>query len=109
MNFSQITKALEELSNISSNLQKIEWLKNHNDEDLKNIFKWYFDSSRITGIAEKKFEKEIGIVVGDWVDDTQKEFSDVIRYLDSYNTGTDEDIKIIQDYRDEICATDKER
>lgn len=109
MNFSQITKALEELSNISSNLQKIEWLKNHNDEDLKNIFKWYFDSSRITGIAEKKFEKEIGIVVGDWVDDAQKEFSDVIRYLDSYNTGTDEDIKIIQDYRDEICSTDKER
>lgn len=44
MNFSQITKSLEELSNIGSNSQKIEWLKNHNDEDLKNIFKWYFDS-----------------------------------------------------------------
>ena len=35
MNFIQITKALEELSNISSNLQKIEWLKNHNDEDVR--------------------------------------------------------------------------
>ena len=75
MNFNQITKALEELSNISSNLQKIEWLKNHNEEDLKNIFKGYFDSSRITGIAEKKFEKEMGIIVSDWTDDTQKEFN----------------------------------
>ena len=44
--FNEITKALKELSGISSNLQKIEWLKNHNDEDLKDVFKWYFDSSR---------------------------------------------------------------
>ena len=47
MNFSQITKSLEELSNIGSNLQKIEWLKNHNDEDLKNILIFSFISTSI--------------------------------------------------------------
>lgn len=109
MNFKQITLALNELSLITSNLQKLEWLKNHDDEDLKNIFKWYFDTSRVTGIAEKKFEKFVPNLFGDFMTCDVKTFDDVIRYLDIHNTGKDEDINYIKDLQTMICSTDEEK
>lgn len=111
MNFKQITKALKELSGISSNLQKIDWLKNHNDEDLKDVFKWYFDSSKVTGIAEKKFEKDFGLelVAGTFTTCDQKQIQDVFRYLDSHNTGTFDDVETVKWYMNQICSTDEEK
>lgn len=111
MTFSEITKALKELSGISSNLQKLEWLKNHNDEDLKNVFKWYFDSSKVTGIAEKKFDKQsiFPMLEGDFTTCDQKTFDDVIRYLDFHNTGKDEDIETVKYYMSDICSTNEEK
>lgn len=115
MNFTQITKALKELSGISSNLQKIEWLKNHNDKDLKDVFKWYFDSSKVTGIAEKKFEKENGLIWNsnilsrDFTTCDQKQIQDVFRYLNCHNTGTFEDVEIVKWYMNQICSTDEEK
>lgn len=111
MKFSEITKALKELSGISSNLQKLEWLKNHDDEDLKNIFKFYFDSSKVTGIAEKKFDKQsrFPMLEGDFTTCDQKTFDDVIRYLDFHNTGKDEDIETVKYYMSHICSTDEEK
>lgn len=111
MRFSEITKALKELSGISSNLQKLEWLKNHDDEDLKNVFKFYFDSSKVTGIAEKKFDKQsrFPILEGYFTTCDQKTFDDVIRYLDFHNTGKDEDIETVKYYMSHICSTDEEK
>lgn len=111
MRFSEITKALKELSGISSNLQKLEWLKNHDDEDLKNVFKFYFDSSKVTGIAEKKFDKQsrFPMLEGDFTTCDQKTFDDVIRYLDFHNTGKDEDIETVKYYMSHICSTDEEK
>ena len=110
MRFSEITKALKELSGISSNLQKLEWLKNHNDEDLKNIFKFYFDSSKVTGIAEKKFDKVIPDMLGmDFGTCDVKTFDNVITYLDFHHTGTDVDIVNIKSLMNEICSTDEEK
>lgn len=111
MNFKQIAKALKELSGISSNLQKIEWLKNHNDEDLKDVFKFYFDSSKVTGIAEKKFEKDFGfeLVSGTFTTCDQKQIQDVFRYLDSHNAGTYEDVETVKWYMNQICSTDEEK
>lgn len=110
MRFNEITKALKELSGISSNLQKLEWLKNHDDEDLKNVFKFYLDSSKVTGIAEKKFDKVIPDMLGmDFVTCDVKTFDDVIRYFDFHHTGTDVDILNIKSLMNEICSTDEEK
>lgn len=111
MRFSEITKALKELSGISSNLQKLEWLKNHNDEDLKDVFRWYFDTSKVTGIAEKKFEKDFGfeLIGGTFTTCDQKQIQDVFRYLDCHNTGTFDDIETVKWYMNQICSTDEEK
>lgn len=110
MNFTQITKALKELSGISSNLQKIEWLKNHNDEDLKDVFKWYFDSSKVTGIAEKKFEKKIvNNIFTSFKPCELVTIQDSFKYLEEHNTGTDDDIQQMKYFMDNICLTDEEK
>lgn len=110
MNFKQITKALKELSGISSNLQKIEWLKNHNDEDLKDVFKWYFDSSKVTGIAEKKWDKDIqnGFLGDTFTTCDMKTIQDVFRYLDCHHTGTDDNLNYLKYLMNWICSTDEE-
>lgn len=110
MRFSEITKALKELSGISSNLQKIEWLKNHNDEDLKDVFKFYFDSSKVTGIAEKKWDKDVqnGFLGDTFTTCDMKTIQDVFRYLDCHHTGTDEDINYLKYLMNWICS-DKEQ
>ena len=78
MNFSQIVSAFAEVSQISSTNEKIDWLKNHDDEDFKEILKWYLDTSRITGIAEKKYDK-VSAAHPDFETQDCKTFSDVIR------------------------------
>lgn len=110
MDFTEIAKALKELSNISSNNEKIEWLKNHDDESFKNILRWYFDTSKVTGIAEKKFDKKTQFsLFGDFGTCDVKTFDNVIQYLDFHHTGTDEDIRYMQYLRSEICEDDFEK
>ena len=102
MNFSQITKAFEEVSNISSTNEKIEWLKNHDDPDFKEVLAWYLDTSRVTGIAEKKYDK-VTAVHPNFTTQDQKTFSDVIRYLDCNKTGRDDDVAYVKYLGDLIC------
>lgn len=102
MNFTEITKALKEVSEISSTNERVEFLKNHNDPDFKEVLSWYLDNSRITGIAEKKFDK-VGAASPEMDTQDQKTFSDVIRYLDCNRTGRDEDVAWIKYLGMNIC------
>lgn len=107
MNFSGIVKAFDELTKISSTNEKMEWLRNHNDEDFKNVLKWYLDSSTITGIAEKKFDKVTNTI--DYAKSGKETFDNVMIYLDSHRTGRDDDISYVKFLRDCICKTDREK
>ena len=109
MNFTQITKALNELSSISGTNAKIDFIKSHDDEDLKEVYKWLFDNSRISGIAEKKFEKKVSSLFGDFGTCDVKKIYDVFMYLDYHNTGSDEDISNVQWYMNQICSTEEEK
>lgn len=109
MNFKQITKALNELGSISGTNAKIDFIKSHDDEQLKEVYKWLFDNSRISGIAEKKFEKKVDSLFGDFGTCDVKEITDVFRYLDFHNTGSDEAISNVQWYMNQICSTDEEK
>lgn len=102
MNFSQISKAFAEVSTISSTNDRIAWLKAHDDEDFKEVLKWYLDTSRVTGIAEKKFDK-VGAAQPEMVTQDVKTFSDVIRYLDCNKTGRDEDVAWVKYLGMNIC------
>ena len=105
MNFSEITKALAEISSISSGNEKLAWLKAHDDKDLKEVFKWYFDNSYPTGISEKKYGRGIEGSTSVRVNIT---FSDVMDYLKVHNTGRDSDLDYIMAARMIICATPEE-
>ena len=109
MNFTQICKTLIDLGSISGTNAKIEFIQNHNDDQLKEVYKWLFDSSRISGIAEKKIDKKVDSLFGDFTTCDIKEITDVFRYLDSHNTGSDEDISNIQWYMNQICKDDSEK
>lgn len=109
MNFTQICKTLIDLGSISGTNAKIEFIQNHNDDQLKEVYKWLFDSSRISGIAEKKIDKKVDSLFGDFTTCDIKEIIDVFRYLDSHNTGSDEDISNIQWYMNQICKNDSEK
>lgn len=110
MNFTQICKTLTELGSITGTIAKIDFVKNHNDFCLKEVYKWLYDSSRISGIAEKKFEKDYGFeLAGDFVTCDQKQIEDVFRYLDFHHTGSSKDIIEVKDLMEQICKDDFEK
>lgn len=105
-----ITQKLKQLSNISGTNDKINFIKNNSDYDLKEVFKWLYDNSRISGIAEKKFEKEYNVeLINDFTTCDMKTIQDVFRYLDCHNTGTIEDVIEIKSLMNQICSTDEEK
>lgn len=111
MRFSEIKQTCDKLKDISSTNEKKEFLKSITDEDFKNFLRWEFDSSIISGISDKKINKNVedDIFGGDWTTCDQKDIFDVFRYLSFHKTGTDEDIRTVQWYRNQICANDEEK
>lgn len=105
MTFSQITKAFAEVSQISSTNERIAWLQAHDDQDFKEVLAWYLDTSLITGIAEKKYDKVPAMSV-DFGTQGQKTFSDVIRYLNCNHTGKDSDVAWVKYLGSQICSDD---
>lgn len=95
----------EELINTSSRLEKEEILKaNIDNEPFKEVLKYVLDNMRISGISEKKFDKETRYGFyeeesGDWL------IQDLLHYFDERNTGTDEDIAYVQFFADRIANT----
>lgn len=110
MRFSTICKVLNKIASISGTNEKMDLIKKMEDNDLKEVYKWLFDNSRISGIAEKKFEKDYGFeLAGDWSTCDQKTIVDVFRYLDSHHTGTGKDVIEVKDLMEKICTTDEEK
>ena len=110
MTFTEITKALNEVSQISSTNERISWLKKHDDKDFKEVLSWYLDSSRITGIAEKKYDKvDAASDAGCFVTQDVKTFADVIRYLDCNHTGKDEDVANVKWLGEQICTNEDDK
>lgn len=105
MTFTEIHNALKEVSTISSTNEKISWVKNHQDPDFLNLLKWYLDTSIVTGIAEKKFDK----VSVNSTFEGECTFDEVISYLAKHKTGTDEDVKVVKSFQNAICKDDEEK
>lgn len=106
MNFTQITKALNEVSKMTSGNEKIKWLREHDDEDLKNILSWFFDNSYPTGIAEKKYDRT-SCPVYDYAGTLT--FQNAIDYLKKNNTGRDADVQYLRRVEKYICSNDEEK
>lgn len=110
MRFSIICKVLNKIASISGTNEKMDLIKKMEDDDLKEVYKWLFDNSRISGIAEKKFEKDYDSdLLNDWRTCDVKTINDVFRYLDCHHTGAAKDVIAVKDLMDEICSTDKEK
>ena len=110
MKFSTICKVLKKIGSISGTNEKIALIKSIEDDDLKEVYKWLFDNSRISGIAEKKFEKDYDSdLFGDWSTCDVKTINDVFRYLDYHHTGAAKDVIAVKDLMDKICSTDEEK
>jgi len=110
MRFTEICKTLTELGSIAGTNAKMDYIKSHDDADLKEVYKWLYDSSRISGIAEKKFEKDYGFeLAGTFTTCDVKTIDDVFRYLDCHHTGNSKDILEIKDLMEQICKDDFEK
>lgn len=110
MRFTEICKTLVELGSIAGTNAKIDFIKSHDDADLKEVYKWLYDSSRISGIAEKKFEKDYGFeLAGTFTTCDVKTIDDVFRYLDCHHTGSSKDIIEVKDLMEQICKDDFEK
>lgn len=110
MRFTEICKKLTELSSISGTNAKIDFIIKNDYEDLKEVYKWLFDNSRISGIAEKKFEKDYGFELAEGFRTCDmKTIEDVFRYLDCHHTGSSKDILEVKDLMEQICKDDFEK
>lgn len=95
----------EELINTSSRLEKEEILRaNIDNEPFKEVLRYMLDNMRISGISEKKFDKETRYGFyeeesGDWL------IQDLLHHFDEHNTGTDEDIAYVQFFASRIANT----
>ena len=90
----KIFKQIQETSSIND--KKAIIAANKDNELLKKCLVFLLDGNVITGLSAKKIAKKV--TKGEYVVPT---FEDVMKYLEQNNTGTDNDISIIQAFLDE--------
>ena len=79
----------------NSRLAKIAVLEKYkDDEDIKYLLNFVYNPYIITGISDKKLNKQLSQIT-DNVFETDKE---LFEYIKIHNTGRDEDIRIVQNY-----------
>ena len=106
-NIYSVIAPCKELMNTSSRLEKESILKeNIDNEPFKEVLKYMLDNMRISGISEKKFDKEISGCLYEKTFDCN--IIDLLHYFDCHNTGSDVDIATIQSMTDNIAKTDIE-
>lgn len=83
----------------NSRLAKIAVLEKYkDDEDIKYLLNFVYNPYIITGISDKKLNKELPQVFDLWSDNTFESDKEVFEYIKVHNTGRDEDIRIVQNY-----------
>lgn len=93
----EVIKIFKQIQNTSSLNEKKILIKNNKDNELfKKCLVFLLDSNIQTGLSEKKITKKVR--KSEYILPT---FEDVMQYLQSHNTGTDDDISIIQAFIDE--------
>lgn len=102
-------KFVEEILADNSRSAKIAVLEKYkDDEDIRYLLQFIYDPYIITGISEKKLNKELYIQYNslfiEWVSfDTLK---DLLEYLKTHNTGRDDDIATVQITRNALAKED---
>lgn len=83
----------------NSRLAKIAVLEKYkDDEDIKYLLNFVYNPYIITGISDKKLNKELPQVFDLWSDNTFESDKEIFEYIKVHNTGRDEDIRIVQNY-----------
>lgn len=90
----KLFKQIQETSNIND--KKAIIVTNKDNELFKKCLVFLLDGNVITGISAKKIKKKV--IKNEYILPT---FEDVMKYLEQNNTGTDNDISMIQKFLDE--------
>ena len=94
----EFKKFVDEIQQNNSRNYKLEVLKKYKDnENIKRYLDFIYNPYKITGISEGKLYKEVSIVV-----QGVTSMYELMDYLLVHNTGRDEDIAVIQQYKDAL-------
>lgn len=93
----EVIKLFKQIQSTSSLNEKKDIITANKDNELfKKCLRFLLDGNITTGIAEKKYDS-ITATTSDWVHcDIDKEFSELLDYIKTHNTGRDEDIIQVQ-------------
>lgn len=90
------------LMNTSSRLEKESILRENKDnKPFKEVLKYLLDNMRISGISEKRFSKEVDILLPHATDDLS--IITLLHYFDTHNSGADADISYVKGYTQELA------
>lgn len=98
MYIEEIYCAFNSLKNTSSRLEKEALLRNYGeDEDFKAVLHFLINPMIITGISDKKINKQVNIGVY-FTDNPDFDLPDLLNWVREHNTGRDSDIAYINSY-----------
>lgn len=106
----QFKEFIDELNQSNSRNYKMEVLKKYADNNcIKYFLNFLYNPYIVTGISNKKLNKNVEITTEDIFSDTMKdrmiwidypEDSEIFEYVKEHNTGTDSNIWTVQHFRD---------
>lgn len=83
--------------------------KYKNDEDIKYLLNFIYNPYIVTGLSEKKINKELFILNSLFINYAiYSNLKDLLEYLKTHNTGRDDDIATVQETRKAYFANDVE-
>lgn len=101
----EVIEILKLIQNTSSLNEKQRILRENKDNELlKKCLVFLLDSNTITGISTKKIDKMTISKAANYATFEPKNFSEVIDYLKTHNTGTDVDVATVRKF---ICNNSK--
>lgn len=110
MQFRLVYGILKSIKETSGSNAKKEIIKSHDFPEIKEVYKWLFDNSRVGGIAKKKWEKVEPTMMDELSFGSQgiNSIVQVFKYLDEHNTGRDCDVAWCKLACKELCISDEE-
>lgn len=94
----EVKEICDRLANEPSRIGKENILKeNENNKLFKEVLKFLLNDDFITGISTKKLNKNVKII-SDLPFENVDNISDILKYLERNNTGTDQDIGVVKGF-----------